>query len=81
MTLAPWRSNVRACDSRGLSSSMTGTMPKRRKWSPEDDRRLRSLQLAGVSLMKIAKELRRTEAAVAGGVSVLSKRGAASGSL
>jgi hypothetical protein len=39
-------------------------MSNRRKWSPEDDKRLLELRAAGAPVDKIANELQRTQSAV-----------------
>ena len=44
------------------------------RWTQEDDRRLLEMRTAGKSPAVIAKELKRTEAAVVGRVSVLKWR-------
>jgi hypothetical protein len=49
---------------RGLSRWGEGQMSNRRKWSPEDDKRLLELRAAGAPVDKIANELQRTQSAV-----------------
>jgi hypothetical protein len=45
-----------------------------RKWTEEEDQRLRELRAAGKSPILIAKELNRTESAIIGRMSILKLR-------
>ena len=47
-----------------------------RRWTVDDDRRLLEMRAAGKTLKKIAKDLKRTEAAVADRAVLLKGRGA-----
>jgi Myb-like DNA-binding domain len=49
-------------------------MTKFRKWTEEDDTRLIELRAAGKPPAVIAKELKRTEAAVVSRIGILKKR-------
>jgi hypothetical protein len=46
-----------------------------RRWTDDDDRRLLEMRAAGKTLKKIAKDLKRTEAAVASRAVFLKGRG------